>query len=52
MSFIGNLLVDYTLVLIAFEGHFVTTDSLYLHTSNCSKILKRQVDKIIVIMVV
>jgi len=27
-------------------------DSLYLHTSNCSKVLKRQVDKIIVILVV
>jgi len=52
MSFIDNLLVDYTLILIAFEGHFFMTDSLYLRTSNCSKVLKRQVDKIIVIMVV
>jgi len=49
MSFIDNLLFDYTLTLIAFEGHFVMRDSLYLCTSNCSKVLKRQVDKIIVI---
>lgn len=45
MFFTDNLLVDNTLTLIAFEGHFVMTGSVYWHTSNCIKVLKRQVDK-------
>jgi hypothetical protein len=52
MFFTDNLLVDDTFTLLVFEGHFVETGSLYWHTSNCSKVMKRQVDKISVIMVV